>query len=172
MTKAAWQPMTVDEKDEALVAETEVPVLTLEEAVEVLGDIRVLTIEELGKRLRIPNMRWADERQTSASSVEPWCRHAIAGQRPAACPMLANDEDTPGGFCRLNGYSDPAERTPCVPSTALRYACGHSGQGSGQRFDEPPDAEIWRKACREPGRTVASWRRQRGEVEPCGDCWA
>jgi len=117
--------------------------LTQEEAVEAFGDILVLTIEEWGKQLGIANQRWADERQ--------WCHHAIAGERPATCPMFANDEDTentkgakgPSGFCQLNGYSDPAECTPCV-------------------FDEPPDAEIWRQ--------VAYWRQQREEVEPCEDC--
>ena len=143
MTRTTWQTMTVDEEDETPVAETKILLLTPEEAAEVLGDIPVLTIEEWGKQLGIANQRWADERQ--------WCHHAIAGQRPVPCPMFANDEDTPGGFCQLNGYSDPTERTPCVPST-----------GSGQRFDEPPDAEIWRK--------VAHWRRQREEVEPCEDC--
>ncbi|MBM3189468.1 MAG: hypothetical protein FJZ90_12180 [Chloroflexi bacterium] len=134
MTRTVWQPMTVDERDEALVAETEILVLTPAEAVEVVGDVPVLTIEEWGKQLGIANQRWADERQ--------WCHHAIAGERPAMCPMFANDEDTPSGFCQLNGYSDPTERTLCV-------------------FDEPPDAEIWRK--------VAYWRRQREEVEPCDD---
>ena len=127
--------IAVMEEDEAPVIE--VPVLTLQEAVKVFGDIRVLTIEELGKQLGITNPRWADERQ--------WCRHAIAGERPAACPMFANDEDTPSGFCQLNGYSDPAERTPCV-------------------FDEPPDAEIWHK--------VAHSRQLHEEVGPCDDCWA
>jgi len=135
MTKATWQPVTVDERDEALVAETEILVLTPEEAIEVLGDIPVLTIVEWGKQMGIVNQRWADERQ--------WCHHAIAGERPATCPMFANDEDTPGGFCQLNGCGDPTERTPCV-------------------FDEPSDAEIWRK--------VAYWRRQLKEVEPCDDC--
>ena len=135
MARTAWQTVTVDEEDEAFVAETEILVLTPAEAIEVLGDIPVLTIEEWGKQLGIANQRWADERQ--------WCHHAIAGQRPVPCPMFANDEDTPSGFCQLNGYSDPTERTPCV-------------------FDEPPDAEIWRK--------VAHWRRQRKEVEPCEDC--
>jgi len=143
MTKATWQPVTVDERDEALVAETEILVLTPEEAIEVLGDIPVLTIVEWGKQMGIANQRWADERQ--------WCCYAIAGKRPATCPMLANEEDTENtkgakgqsGFCRLNGCGDPTERTPCV-------------------FDEPPDAEIWHK--------VAYWRRQRKEVEPCEDC--
>jgi len=117
--------------------------LTQEEAVEAFGDILVLTIEERRKQLGIANQRWADERQ--------WCHHAIAGERPATCPMFANDEDTentkgakgPSGFCQLNGYSDPAERTPCV-------------------FDEPPDADIWRK--------VAHWCRQREEARLCDDC--
>lgn len=63
MTKTAWQTMTVDEKDEALVAETEILVLTPEEAIELVGDIPVLTIEEWGKQLGIANQHWADERQ-------------------------------------------------------------------------------------------------------------
>ncbi|HIC88821.1 MAG TPA: hypothetical protein EYP04_05420, partial [Anaerolineae bacterium] len=80
----------------------------MEEAIKIFGDVLVLTIEELGKWLGVPNPRWADERQ--------WCRHATAGERPAlwnrhnstgpaACPMLAKDEDMPDGFCQLNGYS-------------------------------------------------------------------
>jgi len=143
MARTAWQTVTVDEEDEAFVAETEILVLTPAEAVEVVGDIPVLTVEEWGKQLGIANQRWADERQ--------WCHHAIAGQRQVPCPMFANDEDTPSGFCLFYGDTAPTERTPCVPST-----------GSGQRFDEPSDAEIWRK--------VAHWRQQRKEVEPCEDC--
>jgi hypothetical protein len=134
MTRIASAIAIVEEGGSLVV---EVPVLNPKEAAEMLGDIRVLTIQELGNWLGVPNQRWADERQ--------WCHHAIAGERPATCPMFANDEDTPSGFCQLNGYSDPTERTPCV-------------------FDEPSDAEIWRK--------VTHWRRQRKEVEPCEDCWA
>ena len=83
--------------------------------------IPILTIGELGEQMGIPGLQWADERQ--------WCKHAHTKERPATCTMFATDAATPTGFCRLNGYSDPAKRTPCV-------------------FDEPQEAAIWQKVAR------------------------
>jgi len=74
-----------------------------------------------------------------ATVVPPCHRRGVAGDMPHVCQRRRYAD----GFCQLNGYSDPTERTPCV-------------------FDESPDAEIWRK--------VVYWRQQRKEVEPCEDC--
>ena len=76
--------------------------------------VPVLTIEELGAMVGEPGLQWADERR--------WCRHVAEGKRPAGCAMFGCDEHTPGGFCRLNGYSVAAwgleralaMRTPCI----------------------------------------------------------
>jgi signal peptidase I len=81
----------------------------------------------------VKTVTWADERQ--------WCKHAHEGKRPETCSMFGVGEHTPGGFCKLNGYSIEAwgleaalaMRTPCV-------------------FDEPEDAPIWAK--------VERWRTQ------------
>lgn len=97
-----------------------------EELVLAAGDVEIVGVV-------VKTVKWADERQ--------WCKHAIAGKRPETCSMFCVDDHTPGGFCKLNGYSIEAwgleaalaMRTPCV-------------------FDEPKDAPVWAK--------VETWRTQ------------
>lgn len=78
--------------------------------------------------------KWADERQWCGcvhdflnDEANPHFLDVLADR--SACPMWSCDDDTPGGFCRLNGYRDPATRTPCL-------------------LDEPLDSDGWHKARR------------------------
>ena len=78
--------------------------------------VQVLSIEALGELVGYPGLKWADERQ--------WCKHAIAGERPAGCSMYGADDGK--SFCKLNAWKDPSRRSLC-------------------NFDEPADAEPWQK---------------------------
>lgn len=91
-----------------------------------IGDVEIVGVVA-------KTVRWADERQ--------WCRHAHEGERPSECSMFGTDEHTPGGFCKLNGYS--VEAWGLEAALAMRTPC---------IFDEPQDAPIWAK--------VERWRTQ------------
>jgi len=97
-----------------------------EDLVLAMGDVQIVGIVA-------KTVRWADVRQ--------WCKHAIAGERPETCSMFGVDAHTPGGFCKLNGYS--VEAWGLEAALAMRTPCA---------FDEPDDAPVWAK--------VGRWRIQ------------